>query len=287
MENTRRAFTLIELLVVIAIIAILAAILFPVFAQAKAAAKRTADLSNDKQLTLGVIMYVGDNDDMMPYALLEDVPGDVGTSRVHSWKDGILPYVKSGGMPYNNGETYHMTSGGGIFLSPLSNDAWGGQSPTTYFPMTGTGDVTTRFPRSYALSDDAGLNETGNSLVGYTINGNVIGGGSPTGLSSPATTMMLSGTLTNNADLDSSFLNIPCTAQGVVDYSNYTLACLQGIGNHNIGAGFYDGHAKALNAISTLANDNWGSMAYYTQYYGSGYVQTLIEVASYIAEWTQ
>ena len=59
----RKAFTLLELLVVIAIIAILAAILFPVFAQAKAAAKRTADLSNTKNLGLAMIMYGGDYDD--------------------------------------------------------------------------------------------------------------------------------------------------------------------------------------------------------------------------------
>ena len=52
----KHAFTLIELLVVIAIIAILAAILFPVFAQAKVAAKKTVDLSNVKQLALGVAM---------------------------------------------------------------------------------------------------------------------------------------------------------------------------------------------------------------------------------------
>ena len=59
----KSAFTLIELLVVIAIIAILAAILFPVFAQAKVAAKKTADLSNVKQLALGATMYTADNDD--------------------------------------------------------------------------------------------------------------------------------------------------------------------------------------------------------------------------------
>jgi prepilin-type N-terminal cleavage/methylation domain-containing protein/prepilin-type processing-associated H-X9-DG protein len=61
----KRAFTLIELLVVIAIIAILAAILFPVFAQAKLAAKKTADLSNLKQFSLATIMYTDDYDDTL------------------------------------------------------------------------------------------------------------------------------------------------------------------------------------------------------------------------------
>ncbi|HEY3782958.1 MAG TPA: prepilin-type N-terminal cleavage/methylation domain-containing protein [Fimbriimonadaceae bacterium] len=61
--NKKRAFTLIELLVVIAIIAILAAILFPVFAQAKLAAKKSASLSNIKQITLANIMYENDYDD--------------------------------------------------------------------------------------------------------------------------------------------------------------------------------------------------------------------------------
>jgi prepilin-type N-terminal cleavage/methylation domain-containing protein len=55
MNTQRRAFTLIELLVVIAIIAILAAILFPVFAQAKAAAKKTQDLSNVKNISTGMM----------------------------------------------------------------------------------------------------------------------------------------------------------------------------------------------------------------------------------------
>ncbi len=62
----KRAFTLIELLVVIAIIAILAAILFPVFAQAKAAAKKTVCLSNVKQQALAFTMYANDNDDWTP-----------------------------------------------------------------------------------------------------------------------------------------------------------------------------------------------------------------------------
>jgi prepilin-type N-terminal cleavage/methylation domain-containing protein len=56
----KKAFTLIELLVVIAIIAILAAILFPVFAQAKMAAKKSADLSNTKQIGIGMYLYLSD-----------------------------------------------------------------------------------------------------------------------------------------------------------------------------------------------------------------------------------
>src|ERR1700742_4223315 len=62
----RNAFTLIELLVVIAIIAILAAILFPVFAQAREAARKTSCLSNTKQLGLGIMQYVQDYDETYP-----------------------------------------------------------------------------------------------------------------------------------------------------------------------------------------------------------------------------
>jgi len=68
MNSTKRAFTLIELLVVIAIIAILAAILFPVFAQAKAAAFKASCLSNVRQIVMGSIMYANDADDMGPGA---------------------------------------------------------------------------------------------------------------------------------------------------------------------------------------------------------------------------
>lgn len=67
-RKTQRGFTLIELLVVIAIIAILAAILFPVFAQARAKARQTACLSNQKQISLGFQMYAQDYEETMPYA---------------------------------------------------------------------------------------------------------------------------------------------------------------------------------------------------------------------------
>src|SRR5258706_2392006 len=62
----KRAFTLIELLVVIAIIAILAAILFPVFAQARASARAISCISNTKQSALGVLMYAQDYDEKIP-----------------------------------------------------------------------------------------------------------------------------------------------------------------------------------------------------------------------------
>jgi len=85
----RRGFTLIELLVVIAIIAILAAILFPVFAQAKAAAKSTATLSGLKQVDLSALMYINDYDDAMPPPAGSDYYNDPTTLET------LYPYVKS------------------------------------------------------------------------------------------------------------------------------------------------------------------------------------------------
>jgi prepilin-type N-terminal cleavage/methylation domain-containing protein len=96
---TRKAFTLIELLVVIAIIAILAAILFPVFAQAKVAAKATSSLSNNKELALGAIMYTGDYDDT---AVPSDLWGGgypiwfgITGSDYSPWSYTMAPYLKS------------------------------------------------------------------------------------------------------------------------------------------------------------------------------------------------
>ncbi|OJU63106.1 MAG: hypothetical protein BGO01_00120 [Armatimonadetes bacterium 55-13] len=94
----RKAFTLIELLVVIAIIAILAAILFPVFAQAKESAKNSAFLSNVKQTGLGNLMYCADYDDLFPLSWNSDDPTGQG---LWTWQGTTQPYVKNWGVMLN------------------------------------------------------------------------------------------------------------------------------------------------------------------------------------------
>jgi prepilin-type N-terminal cleavage/methylation domain-containing protein/prepilin-type processing-associated H-X9-DG protein len=122
MTRSRHAFTLIELLVVIAIIAILAAILFPVFAQSKAAAKKTSCLSNTKQLGLGWIMYSGDNDDVMPLAetFVWTPPG--GGNTWNTWYGQVnYPSVGRASVDYTQGELYPYTKNAGILKCPANN----------------------------------------------------------------------------------------------------------------------------------------------------------------------
>jgi prepilin-type N-terminal cleavage/methylation domain-containing protein/prepilin-type processing-associated H-X9-DG protein len=92
----RKGFTLIELVVVIAIIAILAALLFPVFAQAREKARAISCASNEKQLALAVIMYTQDSDEQFPVNPTADAATnfDFGTT----WITGVQPYIKSYGV---------------------------------------------------------------------------------------------------------------------------------------------------------------------------------------------
>lgn len=116
----RSGFTLIELLVVIAIIAILAAILFPVFAQAKRAAKDSAALSNVKQIATAGVMYSTDNDDLI---IPTENPGGVYIA----WPVLIQPYVKNTDVVWDPAKQRNITVGAQPWAARPNVD-WGWQT---------------------------------------------------------------------------------------------------------------------------------------------------------------
>lgn len=140
----KKAFTLIELLVVIAIIAILAAILFPVFAQAKEAAKKTTSISNLKQAGTATLIYLSDYDDSFPLmtywngtawqaGIVHDVPADWRSTNASwvdrmgtRWGNSTQPYMKNYDMLQSSGAPNKDPFGGTAL--PGKNPAYVGYS---------------------------------------------------------------------------------------------------------------------------------------------------------------
>jgi prepilin-type N-terminal cleavage/methylation domain-containing protein len=137
-DRFRRGFTLIELLVVIAIIAILAAILFPVFARAREQARQATGLSNLKQQSLAMLMYIQDYDEMFPSPL--GLGND--TIGLIQWQTAIEPYVKNGKKKtVTSDPTTDPYAGtvddGSVFISP----AWQKSPPTVDASGTALADL--------------------------------------------------------------------------------------------------------------------------------------------------
>ncbi len=125
--NQRTGFTLIELLVVIAIIAILAAILFPVFQKVRENARRTACLSNEKQLGLAFVQYSQDYDELMPSA----VKGATGANLLGGWMFySVFGGTTAGAFDPTQGSIYPYVKSKGVYVCP--DDSTGQTAGDTY-----------------------------------------------------------------------------------------------------------------------------------------------------------
>ena len=179
-----RGFTLIELLVVIAIIAILAAILFPVFARAKEKARQTSCLSNIKQIQLAVIMYTQDYDEYMPRSWFY-----LNNQQGWTWADVVLPYIRNDNIfdcPSTSRRIARSTSaiGTSVFSRNrmdygANTSYWGGSNQgctdQAYHPWFGTTNAECRDPaQTITMFDCNGSHARGAAcdVWGGFINGN-------------------------------------------------------------------------------------------------------------------
>lgn len=180
--SRKSGFTLIELLVVIAIIAIFAAIIFPVFARARENARRASCQSNLKQIGLGLIQYIQDNDESLPFGRNPDDKA--------LWQNAIYPYVKST-------QVYDCPSRGtNTFVyndsvkkgSYAINFAYPNNSPSQQPPSSYTGASSTIFITKMSQLQAASTTVwVGDNATGLTVNGNLK---APTG---PNETSILTG----------------------------------------------------------------------------------------------
>jgi prepilin-type N-terminal cleavage/methylation domain-containing protein/prepilin-type processing-associated H-X9-DG protein len=265
----RKAFTLIELLVVIAIIAILAAILFPVFAQAKLAAKKTSSLSNTKQITLAAIMYGGDADDFLP--LSQSGPNSKvqsgGAGHSNTWEGICLPYIKSQQLFVDVavGDPDNIFSSGPY--------AWYGNQ--NFFPDFGYNymflspfwQCSTSLSRSFT----AGVNPS--NTVMFTTSSTAYGNQTPKlgyydsnapgawPIVAPAPNACI---YYYGAQYSGNWSANNPPAIGRVTSSTRTITYLQGAN-----VGWLDGHAKYMKDTNLAAGTNYGSASYTSSYGGA------------------
>jgi len=221
-RNRRWGFTLIELLVVIAIIAILAAILFPVFAQAREKARATSCLSNLKQITLGMLMYMQDNDEAMCGERMGGGTGCVfpppprpNSGIVWTWRFAVMPYIKSGALGNNQG-------GGTLWSCPTMPPTWAEYKEVDDDPTASYGIPEDTFWGCYG---DAGVHTYAMATI-----------------DKPAQMILNGETRWSAPPINSQFLNWDYAWMGFWH---------SGMGNW----GFWDGHVKAMKAVATIKDD--------------------------------
>ncbi|RYG23947.1 prepilin-type N-terminal cleavage/methylation domain-containing protein [bacterium] len=247
----QRAFTLIELLVVIAIIAILAAILFPVFAQAKAAAKKTASLSNVKQLNLAVIMYAGDQDDNF-VAEGEPGPGN-GWGWQMTWQMHVYPYMKNYGILKDPSDSHTGPSWSGPMFSYPGNGIFAGKCSPSWGGWDMIGVIQSN--RSWTNSYNTPRNATSVGLPAETIvmatrfkmSPDSWMKGGIEGIYSPWATTLL------NSDGIDAGNSLPGQKNGLwaPPVSDYT-GVIDATNGGSSPVAFVDGHAKSMKPIQTV-----------------------------------
>lgn len=250
-RQEKSGFTLIELLVVIAIIAILAAILFPVFAQAREKARQTACISNMRQIGTGLLMYVQDFDgNYSPIRVVDSSATrypDLPTDSIQTWRNVVQPYIKNVDIfscPSNpNGKPLGPGPSSGWDDAQNSRNAEGFQ----YMPDK-------KFPISYGFSscastwvpasayDDGWATEANNGKINAT----------DAGISRPSNTIMVAESIRGDADLNAQWMWSWETATNAYDkYRLFTHLKYPGPG----GKGnfiYFDGHVKTKTWAQTI-----------------------------------
>lgn len=264
---TRRrpnAFTLIELLVVIAIIAILAAILFPVFAQARAKARQTACLSNMKQIGTAIIMYIQDYDESYPPSQVAVADPAAPANSVLSWPTIIYPYVKNEGVfVCADGETSLKSVTMGTGTTAVTASYCGVTTANTRFAPPATGDGSTQ---GYGLVNKLSYGRnliptnawatagfTGGDKSGFVTTGTTIGI-SEAAVARPADTIHIMDAWTSQCDQGNSIRGI----QQEIRTDRYNNATASKVANRHFGGFvclFGDGHSKYIKWGSTKACD--------------------------------